>query len=296
VTPSVLSAGVGAVIVTFNSADTVGRTLRSVVDAGVDRIVVVDNGSTDGTTELVERLAVGGLELLRSPRNLGFGAGCNAGASALPAMATRVLFLNPDAALEGGALDRLSVHLDAHPSCALVAPRMRDERGPLTSAGRRPTLRSELRSSWPRSLHRFLPLRNLPPDYAISGPVDTVEGACMLVDRAAFVDVGGFDERFFLFFEEVDLARRLQERGRTADLCADAWCDHVVGGSRASVPHAGRAAYVRSTVRYLEKWHGRLATATFQITSWLSWTARIWTRRIDAAEGRAWRAALRARP
>jgi GT2 family glycosyltransferase len=159
----------------------------------------------------------------------------------------------------------------------MVAPRLRSDAGPISSAGRLPTVAGLVRYQLPEPVRRLFPERLLPAGYDRSGPVGHVEGACMVIDRAALDAVGGFDERYFLFFEESDLARRLGAIGRSVELVARAAAWHAVGATRkgerlGSMPH-----YVRSAVRYLERWHGPAAVAAYRrgvrAGWWLRWRA-----------------------
>ena len=276
---------IGVVVVTYNSAAHVTEALRA-LDRSVE-VVVVDNGSADDTVAVVERL---GVRVVRET-NRGFGAGCNAGAAALP-HATRLLFLNPDAVLRPGDLRTLVAYLDAHPRCALVAPRMTSHGEPAHAAGALATARSELRYLLPHRIGSLLPDRRLPPSYATSGPVGVGEGACMLADAAAFREVGGFDESYFLFFEEHDLAQRLRRNGREVHLCAEAVAEHAVGGSRDPLPMAGRAHYYASAVRYLRRWRGTVPASFLTAVALAWWAVAPLLGRMSRADARALRKGL----
>lgn len=262
-------AEVGVVVVTYGSADVVGSCLASLPLAELGDVVVVDNNSPDETLRVLQDFA-DRVQIVALPHNLGFGGGCNAGAQRLSS-ARYLLFLNPDASIDASGLRELLRYLEAHPSVALIAPRLFRGTEPLTSAGAQSTAASELHFVLPARLKRLVGDRRLPAEYARTGAVGYVEGACMLVDAAAFRAVGGFDERYFLFFEELDLSRRLAARGLGVHLVASASAQHAVGRSRAAAPMAGRLHYWTSCVRYLRKWHGNVGAATFCAVAVLSW-------------------------
>lgn len=196
------------VTVTYNSERTLVRCLEST--RGVHH-VVVDNGSRDGSADVAAQFPH--VELVRNPGNRGFSTAANLGIQiSAPA---DVLLINPDAYLLPGALERLEATLKRHREAAVVAPRLRYLDGtiqasartfpsPLTMLLRRTVLgmtragRTKLRS-------------HLHPNETSSEvePVDWVLGAAMLIRRGAFDAVGGFDEQFFLYGEDVDFCYRL---------------------------------------------------------------------------------------
>jgi N-acetylglucosaminyl-diphospho-decaprenol L-rhamnosyltransferase len=283
------------VIVTYGSAGHIEPTLRTLPTDRLAGVVVVDNASTDGTAEVVESMGLPNVTVVRNAANVGFGAGNNIGLAAAPP-SRWVAFVNPDAHVDAAALAALVAHLDRTPRAALVAPRLRDGTGPITSAGRLPSVAGLVRYQTPDPLRRLLPERRLPADHDRTGPVGMVEGACMVADRAALVAIGAFDERYFLFFEEADLARRLAATGRTVELVADAWAFHAVGATRqgerlGSLPH-----YVRSAVAYLERWHGPAAVAAYRRGMRAAWWLRCRAGTLAADDRRLLLAALHGRP
>jgi N-acetylglucosaminyl-diphospho-decaprenol L-rhamnosyltransferase len=264
------------VIVSYRSAAHLAALLPGLPRDELAAVTVVDNASDDDGVQVAR--AVPGVQVVANARNVGFGAGCNIGATASPPGASMLLFLNPDARIATSSLETLLAYLDANPRCALTAPRLfrlaaPDE--PVSSAGRSATLLTELRRFAPLVLARRLPERRFPPSYSTSGPVDYVEGACMLVDRARFEAAGGFDEAFFLFFEELDLANRLRAAGWTVDLAARVSAQHEVGASRSFTPYSSRPELVESTVRYLAKWRGRRQAHMFVTCARMLWQIRV---------------------
>lgn len=235
---------------------------------------MVDNGSTDGTIEAARSLALPALRIL-SRGNRGFGAGCNAGLATVPVEGEYVLFLNPDAVVLPRDLLVLTEYLDANPSVALVAPRLYRHGEPIESAGRRASLFTELRPLMPGLVQRFLTAKRFPPDFAVTGPVGYVEGACLLARAAPLRRVRGFDEEYFLFFEELDLAERLRKLGYQVHLCASASAEHLRGVSRERAPFASQPIIFGSAVRYLARHRGRWMAWLFReglrIATWMLW-------------------------
>ena len=272
---------VGVVIVTYASAGTIEATLRALPVDRLGAVVVVDNASPDDSATVARQAGA----LVVEQENLGFGAGNNRGNAELET--ELVLFLNPDAVLHADDLEQLVEHLDTHPRCAVVGPRVLSGGQPTYSAGRLPTLASELRPLLPDPLSRVGPKRRLSPEYAVSGPVGYVEGACFLVRRAALAEVGGFDEGYFLYCEELELAQRLHRRGWQVHLCAEAKVEHAMGASTSGTEFGGSPHLVRSQVRYLRRWHGERAARTWVRAARASWALRARTGRLDPNRGRA---------
>jgi GT2 family glycosyltransferase len=240
------------IVVTFNSAPFVGRCLESV--RGYETILV-DNGSTDGTVELV-REAFPDVRVVEQ-ENRGMGAGNNAGMRL--ASGRSFLLLNSDAWVVDDAVERLARFADEHPDAAVVGPRLHNPDGSLQRSARAfPTL-------W-RLATEYLFLRKLAPrsrlfnafyeggfDHDEARKVDWLFGACLLVRREATEEVGLFDEDFFMFSEETDWAFRLREAGWSVWFFPGASAVHLGGAS-----HGGRlfVENVRGHLRFLAKHRG----------------------------------------
>jgi len=245
------------VIVAYRSAGDLAGCLDSIAaDAPAGSgIVVVDNASPDESAEVAARHPTSP-RVVRSLRNLGFGGGCNLGASSSDADA--IFFINPDARLVTGTSATLIEALDANPGIGVTAPRVVDPTGEsrAASAGSEPGLRSTighymLIGRLPLLGRVFRPLHLARPDRPASP--DWVSGAAMLVRRDAFLEVGGFDERIFMYMEDVDLCRRLRSSGWTVDYRPGAVVEHRIGGSQSTDQPA---RWFNSYFDYLRRRHG----------------------------------------
>jgi GT2 family glycosyltransferase len=243
-------------------------SLAGELDPARDVAVVVDNASGDGSADAIERrLRERGHDryarVLRSDRNGGFGAGNNLGVGAVPA--AWYLFLNSDARLLPGALAALLAAGERDPGAGLLGPRIEGPDGlPHTSCFRYPTPLSQLvdaAASGP--VTKLLARWNvpLPPDARPDDP-DWFSFACVLVRAAAFEAAGGFDEGYFLYYEDVDLCRAARRAGWRIRFVPEARAVHLHGAST-GVPE-GRARRARapaylydSRARWFAKRYGR---------------------------------------
>lgn len=250
---------VTAILVNYNAGDELAVALRS-IQRDCARVpweaVVVDNASSDDSAAVVETFPQA--TLIRNPANVGFGRAVNQAAAL--AAAPLLLLINPDCRLISGALSTLRSVLDAEPSCAVVGPRILDPDGKVQGSARGdPDMLTGLfgRTGALRSLLPFLAVarRNVVVDEAVrtgasSVVVDWLSGACMLVRRDAFVATGGFDERFFLYWEDADLCRRLRNRGFHVRYVPGATAVHHVGRSSQTARQSSIRAFHASAYLY----------------------------------------------
>ena len=248
---------VDVVVVSYNSREHLRGCVAPLAHAEGVRVVVVDNASADGSLDSIADLPV---ERVRLAENVGFASACNAGSNRGSAPA--VLFLNPDARIDSSSLGRLVEVLDGSDAIGAVAPKIVDAEGHIEPSQRRfPGLRSIFARAL--FLHRLLPsldeLVHEPAAYEQPASPDWVSGACVLVRRSALEAVNGFDESFFLYGEDIDLARRLRNAGYDVRFEPQASAVHAGGGSAPRPQLTPQLAVSR--LRYLRKHHGRLAAA-----------------------------------
>lgn len=244
-----LEPSVDVIIVNWNGGDRVVAAARSAKAFGA-RVVVVDNGSTDDSVDHLERET--GVEVLRLGYNAGFATACNAGAATTSG--DYIFLLNPDARIDRGSKSDIIDAFLSRPRIGVVGPRTLDAGGnPETSVRRFPTLSSlalyQLKlHPWAR---HFRPLRTylmVGFDDSRVAVVDQVIGAALIVRRSVWESVGGMDPKFFLLFEEVDLCKRLADRGYEA-----------LHWPRLVVRHEGHASFRRiSHVRLQRIWNRSL--------------------------------------
>ena len=234
-----------AVIVSYNVAPLLHECLASIAEAaeagGITvHVVVIDNASSDHSIEVAR--ANRNTTVVANTRNVGFGVACNQGIAIARAIGSEhVLFLNPDARLAPDALAALRNALETSPRHAIAGPDLRFPDGrPQPSRRRFPNLATLLvestplqwrgggidgSSGWP--LIEPIIRRYQCADLAdVSGTVDWISGACLLIRVTALAAVGGFDPAFFLYFEETDLAHRLRKSGWTCTYTPEARVFH----------------------------------------------------------------------
>jgi len=249
-------AAVSAVIVSYNSRECLPDCVRSLRSEGVADVVVVDNASSDRSVEAV-LASDPDVVVVATGANLGFGSGVNRGAET--ATGEYLLVLNPDTVVEPGTVKALSHALDIDARLAAVGPRIESVDGSLY-----PSVRS-FPNLWVASGHAFLGLawptnpftrryRMLDWDHGHpAADVDWVSGACMLVRRSAFEAVGGFDERYFMYVEDVDLCWRLGRAGWRIGYEPAGRVVHALGASSRLMPYRMIAAHHRSLLRFATK-------------------------------------------
>lgn len=245
---------VDAVIVAYNSAPTLAGCVGPLAASGDVNVIVVDNASPDDTAAALDGFDV---TLVHAGTNGGFAAGTNIGIAA--GSARYVLLLNPDARLEPADLQALVAVLEADERVGIVAPRIREEDGETALSQRRfPRRRSTfaqalfLHRIWPRAAWTDELIRD-PGAYEHSASPEWVSGACMLLRRSLAEQLGGLDESFFLYNEDIDLCARTREAGYDVRYEPAATAHHVGG---ASAPREQlMAIYARGRVAYARK-HG----------------------------------------
>jgi N-acetylglucosaminyl-diphospho-decaprenol L-rhamnosyltransferase len=247
---------VSALVVAYNTRDLLLEALTSLAgEPDLEETIVVDNASSDGTPEAVAS-QFPQVRVVRSATNLGFAAGTNV--AARKAHGRDLLLLNPDAALCPGALQALLGVLDSRRRAAAVGPALVYPGGrPQDSAFRFPGLAQvgldlfpvpRLAGSWVNG--RVQARRGRPVQ------IDHPLGACMLIRREAWEDVGLLDEGYFMYVEEVDWCRRARRRGWEIWHHPGAVVRHRAGSATRQHPDAMFAQLWRSRLRYYQRFHG----------------------------------------
>jgi GT2 family glycosyltransferase len=251
------------IIVTYNSRgeiDTALRALRDPAPQVAHEIVVIDNASSDGTLTHL-RAAWPGVRTIDAGRNVGFAAANNV--AIRQSAGELVLFLNPDTRATGVAVDRLVASLDADPGAAIVGPRIVDGHGHAElSFGSMISPLAEVRQKiLVRGSQQRMPVIFSFVDAMTrrSRDVDWVSGACLMIRRADLEAAGLFDERFFIYTEDVDLCAVVRARGRRVVFRADAQIEHLRGRSVIAAGGPAGIAYRRSQIAFYEKHHPRWA-------------------------------------
>lgn len=246
------------VIVNWNAGDMLLRCVESIRDHGGDRVartIVVDNGSTDGS----DMLDVPGidLEVIRANANLGFGRACNLGTKA--GHAPYVLFLNPDAALMPGTVSTMLDFMERSENAGVgvCGAKLLDESGHVQRHCANlptPTMLLAAASGIAGLLPSHVPtLHDHAFDHLSSRTVDHVIGACYLIRRSLFEALHGFDERFFVYLEDLDLSARVQKAGYTVQYLAEAVGLHRGGGTSEQVKPQRLAYSLESRIAYAFK-------------------------------------------
>lgn len=250
---------VSVIVVNYNAGDELEHALQSIADDLEGReweAVVVDNASSDGSSASVARFAPRA-RVLRNEQNLGFARGVNQGLALTSAPA--VLIINPDCRLVAGTFEVLLEELNRSPSHAIVGPRILNPDGSAQGSARGdPDMLTGLfgRTSL---LRRLLPnsaaaMRNVVVDAdgeeRASRTVDWLSGACVLARRDVLSAVRGFDERYFLYWEDADLCRRIRALGYQVRYVPLATAVHRVGHSSRGARAAAIRAFHESAYLY----------------------------------------------
>ncbi len=250
------------VVVTYNSHDHIAGCLRSLDRARGTlemEVLVVDNASADGTLDEV-RATAPWARIVEMGDNCGYARAVNRGTR--ESTGEFVMALNPDSEVGVDALETLRAHLRAHPRCAIAGPRLvgadgevelsgRSFPGPTTFLFNRYSLATRLWPGNPWSRRYLL----LDWDRTTDRTVDWLSGSCLFVRRAAIADVGGMDETYFMFNEDVDWCHAMKKAGWTVDYVAGANVMHRIGSSKGRVSSRVILERHRGMVHYLRKYH-----------------------------------------
>jgi len=250
------------IIVTYKQGDRLGKCVQALYDAAPRadiEICIVNNDRRESLETLQAEYP--GIRIVTNPSNAGFARANNQ--AARQARGEVLLFLNPDAVLHPGSIPRMMQHLREHPDIGILAPRVLNPDGTVQASCRRfPNL-------WTGLFNRYsLPSRLFPNnrftreyllqdfDHNTTRDVDWVSGCCMMMPRKVFFELGGFDETYFLFNEDVDLCRTAWQAGYRVVYHPEAGVTHEIGSSHAKLPakvivkrHRGMVHYWRKHMR-----------------------------------------------
>lgn len=234
-----------------------GRPLTTIPEEQISReVIVVDQQSLDGSAEMVEA-EFPGATLVRQAPNLGFAGGNNV--AYRHAAGRYFLLLNSDTVVPPGALTALVRYADAHPRAGLVGPKLLNPDGTLQYSCRRfPTLAAGMFRHTP--LEWFAPKNRFTGDYLMrewdhetAREVDWLSGACLLARRAMIDEIGGLDEGYFMYFEDVDWAHRARAAGWEVHYTPEPAVVHEIGRSSDRRPKRMIVMHHQSAYRFFAR-------------------------------------------
>lgn len=263
------AARVGVVTVAYESGESLEAFLTSIPGAASEpvEVVVVENASV-GAAEARATAERHGARFLQLAENRGYGGGVNAGVELLGDVEF-VLVSNPDTVLGAGSLDTLVARARSHPEAAALGPLVRDAGGAVYPSARRlPSLREGLGHALFVNLWPMNPWTRAYRQAAADireREAGWLSGSCVLVRRDVFAELGGFDEAYFMYFEDVDLGARITRSGRVNLYVPDAEVTHTGAHSTRRSASRMRAAHHDSAYRYLAR----------RYTAWYLWPLRV---------------------
>lgn len=274
--PSLLSI----IIVNWNVRDLLRTCLQSIERGrgALDvEVIVVDSASSDDSVAMLQT-AFPWVRLIACDENVGFPKGNNLGLAA--ANGCYLYLLNPDTEIVGDALNVMVGYMAQHPDVGAVGSQLLYADGRIQSSRRRfPTLVTGLfESTWlqplaPRKLLRHYYAQDLPDDE--TADVDWVMGASLMVRREVVEQVGGMDEAYFMYSEELDWCRRIKDAGWRVVYLPGAQVIHHEGKSSEQAVTARHVNFNRAKLRYFRKYHGRFAAALIRGVLLLNYAAQL---------------------
>lgn len=281
------------VIVSWNVRDLLAACLKSIAAGPVDlvppgrkprgerlhvEVIVVEAGSKDGTAEMLSE-TFPWVQTIDTGQNVGFTRGNNIGIAV--AQGRYVMLLNPDTEIVGDALPRMAAYLDRHSHTGVVGPQLLEsDRATVQSSRRRfPTLATAFfESTWlqklaPRNVLERYYVRDKPDDE--TQEVDWVVGAALMTRAAVLQHVGGLDENYFMYSEELDWCRRAKDNGWRVAYLPTAQVVHHGGQSSEQVAANRHIYFQASKVRYFKKHHGPASASALRVFLMVSYTQQM---------------------
>ena len=261
---------VSILIVSWNCKSLLGNcldSLREQVPEHTKQIVVVDNASSDGTSEFV-RLNFPDVEFLETGANIGFARGNNVGLAAC--RGEYVCLINPDVVAERGCIARMLCYMNEHEDVGMVGPQILGTDGIVQrSCMREPSLWNQF--SRAMALDTLFGQSKLfggylmkDFDHAQVREVEILNGCFWMVRREALAGVGGLDDRFWMYSEDVDWCRRFRLAGWRVVFYPDAGAIHHGGGSSRNNPVSSFVQMQHANLLYWRKYHGALSSLCFR--------------------------------
>lgn len=264
------------VIVSWNVRDLLAACLDSIrANTGqlAIEVIVVESGSSDDSLSMLQT-GYPWVRVLPQTRNVGFTVGNNIGLAA--ATGHLLMLLNPDTEIIGNALLQMTAYLNTHPAIGVVGPRTLNSDGTTQSTKRRfPTLLTAVfESTW---LQPFAPRHVLDRFYAAdisdeaTADVDWMQGSALMFRREVYEQIGGLDEHFVMFSEEVDFCKRIKDAGWRAVYLGGARIVHHGGKSTEQAGTRKQIYFQQSKLRYFRKHHGPFFAALLRLFLMLSY-------------------------
>jgi N-acetylglucosaminyl-diphospho-decaprenol L-rhamnosyltransferase len=273
-----LTVDVSIIIVSWNVADLLAACLDSIKSDGRNlEIIVVDSASSDNTVEMVQS-RYPHVKLLAQSENVGFTRGNNIGLKV--AQGRYLLLLNPDTEVIDDALSKLVAYMDAHPEVGIVGPHTLNTDGSTQSTKRRfPTFTlGFFESTW---LQSYAPKSMLDNFYAADvsdtavADVDWVQGSCLMARREVYAQIGGLDEGYVMFSEELDWCKRAKDAGWRVVYLGEAQIIHHGGKSTEQVTARKHIHFQTSKLRYFHKHHGAIGAFVLRVFLLASYGSQI---------------------
>ncbi len=253
-----MSGHVAAVVVDHDAGPLLEGCVRSLLEDGASPVVVVENGAAGSAATALADFPTAPLHIVRPGRNVGFGAGVNRGLAALAGQSPPpdcILVCNPDLLVHPGALTALRQALESQHAWALVGPRIFDETGAVYPSVRNfPSFTDAAGHALLALFHPDNPFTQrynpgTPEGKAVTS-AGWVSGSCFLARRSALEELGGFDEAYFMYAEDMDLCWRAHRAGWGVGFAGTAEVTHVQGVSTARHPYRMMVAHHRSALRF----------------------------------------------
>jgi len=235
------------IIVSFNTKDLLKRCLESLPSSL--EIIVVDNASSDGTIQMVKKfkeLKNKKIKIIENKENVGFAKAVNQGLK--QAEGEYFLLLNSDIFVKDKALEKLIAFAQNEPQAGVIGGKLINPDGSLQgSCFKLPTISRVIKEFWfdgPSSLTKYAPLGNQPVE------VEAIIGAVFLIPKKVLSKVGFLDERYFMYFEDLDYCRRVKQAGFKVYYLPEAEFIHEHGASGRSIPQKTHLWLVKSSQTY----------------------------------------------